>query len=235
MGGNVAVIDALPEPVEEFNTLNDKYGVQASYFHGDVTKQDSLEQAFEGVVQSAGEINGCVTAAGIVIDKPFFDHDFEESMRVLAVNVMGTFWTAKLVSQHMAKHGKGGSLVMIASVAAQGIKIPQQNVSVYNMSKAGVKGLVGPLSVEMAVNNIRVNSISPGVIMSPMTEGLKTMYPELLKMFENAAPARRIGVPADLTPAVVYLLSDAASFTTGADLPITGGLHAGTSMEWLEH
>lgn len=195
MGGNVAVIDSLPQPVEEFHTLAEKFGNKATYHQGDVTKQDFLEAAFNGAVKSAGELHGCVAAAGVVIDKPFFDHQWEECQKVLAVNTMGTFWTAKLAAQHMAEHGKGGSLVMIASIAAQGTKIPQQNVSIYNMSKAAVKGLAGPLAVEIAPHKIRVNTISPGVILSPMTNALKTDYPELLHMFENAAPAQRIGVP----------------------------------------
>lgn len=202
MGGNVAVIDHLSEPVEEFHTLADKFGNNATYHRGDVTNQSSLETAFDLAVKSAGDIHGCVTAAGIAIDKPFFEHQWEECQRVLAVNTMGTFWTAKLAAQHMAKHGKGGSLVMIASIAAQGTKIPSQNISIYNMSKAAVKGLAGPLAVEVAPYKVRVNTISPGVILSPMTEALKTQYPELLHMFENAAPVGRIGVP-EVCPSVV--------------------------------
>lgn len=179
MGGNVAVIDTLPSPVPDFTTLSKNYNIQASYHRGDVTDQKSLESAFNEAVQASPNesIQGCVTAAGIVIDKPFLSHQWEESKRVLDVNVMGTFWTSRLVAQHMANHRQGGSIVLIASIAAQGIKIPKQNVAVYNMSKAAVKGLVGPLAVELAQVGVRVNSISPGVIMSPMTEGLKKEYP----------------------------------------------------------
>ncbi|KAM3423731.1 hypothetical protein BST61_g1142 [Cercospora zeina] len=228
MGGNVE------KPVDEFSELSKKFGSTAVYQQADVTKQDSLEAAFSSVVDSLGEIHGCVPAAGIAIDKPFFEHQWEECQRVLAVNTLGTFWTTKLVSQHMSEHGKGGSIVMIASIAAQGFKIPLQNISIYNMSKAAVKGLAGPLAVEMGPHKIRVNTISPGIILSPMTIALKTQYPKLLNMFEHAAPADRIGVPEDLTPAIIYLLSDAASFTTGTDIVISGGIHAGTSMAWTE-
>lgn len=233
LGGNVAVLDALPEPVDEFGTLGERYGVQAFYARADVTQQTSLEEAFDSVVAQAGPIQGCVTAAGIALDKPFADHHWDEAQRVLNVNVMGTFWTAKLMADHMAKHKQGGSIIMIASVAAQGIKVPEQNLAIYNMSKAAVKGLVGPLAVELAESGIRVNSISPGVILSPMTNALKIDYPHLLNMFENAAPLKRIGVPEDLTPIVTYLLSDASSFTTGADHLVTGGMHAGLSPSWI--
>lgn len=101
------------------------------------------------------------------------------------------------------------------------------------MSKAAVKGLVGPLAGELSEYNIRVNSISPGAIKSPMTAALQVEYPHLYHMFSNAAPAGRCGVPEDLTPIVTYLLGDAASFTTGADIPITGGLHAGIRPSWM--
>lgn len=233
LGGNVAVIDALPEPVDEFNALQKDYGVSTSYRQADVTKKDSLEAAFNESVEKLGPFQGCVPAAGIALDKPLIDHAWDDSLRVLMVNTMGTFWTVRLMADHMIQHGQGGSIVMIASLAAQGIKIPEQNLAVYNMSKGAVKALAGPLAVELGESNIRVNTISPGVILSPMTNALKTQYPHLLQMFENAAPAGRIGVPGDLTPAVMYLLSDAAAFTTGADIPITGGLHAGVRPSWM--
>ncbi|KAK5172695.1 uncharacterized protein LTR77_002815 [Saxophila tyrrhenica] len=233
MGGNVAVIDALPEPIEEFHTLEKKYGTKTTFQQADVTSEESLGSAVQDAVSAFGEFHGCVPAAGIALDKPLAQHTWAESQRVLMVNTMGTFWTVKLVADNMAKHGQGGSIVLIASVAAQGIKVPEQNLSIYNMSKAGVKGLVGPLATELSESNIRVNSISPGVILSPMTRSLKTEYPSLAQMFENAAPVGRMGVPQDLTPAIIYLLSDAGSFTTGSDFPITGGLHAGVRPSWM--
>lgn len=101
------------------------------------------------------------------------------------------------------------------------------------MSKAAVKGLVGPLAVELSEYNIRVNSISPGAIESPMTAAIQTEYPQLFQMFNNAAPVGRFGKPTDLTPMFTYLLGDAAAFTTGVDFPITGGLHAGIRPSWM--
>ena len=232
-GGNVAVLDALPEPVEEFHALSKKYGIKTFFQRADVTKQGSLESGFDAAVKEIGPLQGCVPAAGIAIDKPIAETNWEEALRVLEVNTLGTWGTAKTFAAHVRSHGQGGSIVMIASVAAQGVKVPEQNLSIYNMSKAGVKGLVGPLAVELSELNIRVNSISPGVILSPMTDALKTQYPKLLNMFENAAPVGRIGIPQDLTPMVVYLLSEAAGFTTGADVPITGGLHAGIAPKQM--
>jgi len=234
LGGNVAVLVALPSPVDDFHALGAKHGIRAFYDQADVTQQASLDAGFARALRKAGSFQGCVTAAGVALDKPFVQHTWEEAQRVLSVNVMGTFWTAKLVAEHMAEVGGGGSIVMIASIAAQGIKIPEQNLAIYHMSKAAVKGVVGPLAVELAEDGIRVNSVSPGVIMSPMTEALKTEYPHLLDMFEGAAPLKRVGVPRDLTPMVAYLLSDASSFTTGGDFLITGGLHAGIAPSFMK-
>jgi sorbose reductase len=234
LGGNIAVLDALPQPSKEFHTLSNDYDIEAMYERVDVTVQSSLERGFENVVQKTGGIQGCVTAAGITLERPFAEHTWDESQRLLNVNVMGTFWTAKLVADHMRACGEGGSLVLIASVAAQGIIVPMQSLSIYNMSKAAVKGLVGPLAVELGDVGIRVNSISPGVIDSQMTRDNATMFPRLTDMYHNAPPVRRIGQPSDLTPLVCYLLSDASTFTTGSDFLVTGGLHAGLSPRWVD-
>lgn len=234
LGGNIAVLDALPKPVDEFNELSSKYGIKTYYERTDVTQQTPFEASFNRVLEQTGGIQGLVTAAGVVVDKPITEHRWEESKRILDVNVMGTFWASKLAAQHMIDSGKGGSIVMIASIAAQGIRVPMQNISIYNASKAAVKGLVGPLAVELGEKGIRVNSISPGVISTPMTEALRETNPVVVDMFEHAAPIGRIGQPSDLTPAVTWLLSDASGFTTGSDVVITGGMHAGISPPWLK-
>lgn len=234
LGGNIAVVDALPQPAEEFHNLSKDYGIKSMYERVDVTVQSSLESGFESVVQQTGGIHGCVTAAGITLERPFSDHTWDECQRLLNVNVMGTFWAAKLAADHMKARGEGGSLVMIASLAAQGVIVPMQSLAIYNMSKAAVKGLVGPLAVELGEDGIRVNSISPGVIDSQMTRDNATMFPRLTDMYHNAPPVRRIGQPSDLTPIVCYLLSDASTFTTGSDFLVTGGIHAGVSPKWLD-
>lgn len=240
LGGNIAVLDALPEPSEEFHHIGKTHGVRASYRQVDVTVQSELEEGFGRVLEEAGEggLQGLVTAAGITLERAFVEHTWEECEALLRVNVLGTFWAAKLAAEHMrSRHGgggRGGSIVMIASVAAQGVVVPLQSLSMYNMSKAAVKGLVGPLAVELGEDGIRVNSISPGVIDSRMTRDNAVRFPRLTDMYHNAPPVRRIGVPSDLTPLVAFLLSDAAGFTTGADFVVTGGLHAGVSPRWLE-
>lgn len=181
LGGGVAVIDALSEPTEQFHTLSERYGVKTSYVQGDVTNQTSLEEAFAHSVKAVGQLHGGLIAAGICIDQPLLEADWEVSQRTFNVNVMGLFWTLKLLSKHLVDTETPGSIVTIASLNGQGIYVPAQPCSAYNASKAAVKGLVGPLAGELGQYGIRVNSISPGkayrpwhdVTLQPLTDPFK--------------------------------------------------------------
>jgi sorbose reductase len=139
---------------------------------------------------------------------------------------MGTFFSVQHAVKQMVKQSTGGSVVMVASVAAT-CAIPSQRLSGYGMSKGGVRILGQHLAVELAPLNIRCNTLSPGVISTDMTATLAESHPELLDVFTNEPPLRRMGDRTDLMAAVVYLLSDVSAYTTGTDLLVTGGLHAG--------
>lgn len=162
LGGGVAVIDTLAEPVEEFKTLGERFGVKTSYVRGDVTTQASLEEAFAQTVQTMGQLHGGLTAAGICIDESLLEADWEHSQRTFNVNIMGTFWTIKLLAKHLVDTKTPGSIVTIASLNGQGFYVPVQPCSAYNASKAAVKGIMGPIAGELGGYGIRVNSISPG-------------------------------------------------------------------------
>ena len=88
MGGNVAVMDIQPAPVEEFKTLEARFGAKTVYIQTDVTKEDSLNAAFVQAIQELGSIDGCVPAAGIAIDKPFVDQTWDEFTRIQEINVL---------------------------------------------------------------------------------------------------------------------------------------------------
>ena len=126
----------------------------------------------------------------------------------------------------MEKQGTGGRLVLIASVCAY-CAIPGHRLSAYHASKGAVKMLTTALSVELAPQGITVNSISPGYTESDMTKTLRKEHPHLVELMHTTPPLKRIGNRNDLMGAAVYLLSDAASYTTGTDILVDGGLHAG--------
>ncbi|KAJ4152441.1 hypothetical protein NW754_004236 [Fusarium falciforme] len=100
-------------------------------------------------------------------------------------------------------------------------------MSAYGATKGAVKTLSEALAVELAPSRIRVNTISPGFIDTEMTQEVRNAKPSMAEVFEKKPPLQRMGKRDDLTGAVIYLLSDAASYTTGADIAITGGLHVG--------
>ncbi|KAH7253771.1 uncharacterized protein BKA55DRAFT_642296 [Fusarium redolens] len=228
MGGNVAVLDIQKEPTAEFDTLSAKFSAKTVYIQTDVTSQESINAAFDKVLKEFETIDGVVPAAGIAIDKPFVDQTWEEFTRIQDINVRGTFFVAQLAARQMIKQGTGGSMVLLASQSAH-IGLPGYRMAAYNASKGGILMLSKALAVELAPKGIRVNTISPGFVDSEMTRTVR----ELKSKREGeqmwlAPPNQRLSTQNDLTGAVIYLLSDAARHTTAADIPITGGLHAGT-------
>lgn len=126
----------------------------------------------------------------------------------------------------MLKQGTSGSIVLIASICAHQTA-PGHTLAGYHATKGAVLMLSKALAVELAPHNIRVNTISPGYINSDMTQKQREQFPDLVEIMHKVPPMKRIGEPDDLTGAVVYLLSNASAYTTGADMLITGGLHAG--------
>lgn len=110
-----------------------------------------------------GQLHGGFTAAGICIDEPLVEASWDLSHKLLDINLFGTFWTAKLIAKHLIETKTPGSIVFVASISGQGLHTPVQAVTIYNASKAAVKGMVGPLAAELGPHGIRVNSISPGM------------------------------------------------------------------------
>ena len=126
----------------------------------------------------------------------------------------------------MLAQGTGGSIVLIASISGS-CATPGIRLSAYNASKGAVKMLNTALSVELAPFNIRVNAISPGFIDTELLTPLKEKEPRRIELMNREPPLRRIGNRNDLTPAIVYLLSDASPYTTGAEITIDGGVASG--------
>ncbi|OAG11151.1 short chain dehydrogenase [Paraphaeosphaeria sporulosa] len=221
-GSNIAVLDVLDKPHKSISKL----GVKGKYYRVDVTKMDDLERAFGEIGDEFGRVDGCVPAAGIAVDKPFLDHTWDECERLLRVNVLGAFFSSQLAARAMRAQGTGGSIVLIASMASHHA-VPLQHLSMYGSTKGAVRIMMTQMAAELAPWNIRVNSISPGFIRTDMTLLCARQQPELFKLMGNAPPLGRIGETSDIVGAVNYLLSDAAAYTTGADIPIAGGMTCG--------
>ncbi|KAI1488828.1 short chain dehydrogenase [Biscogniauxia mediterranea] len=235
-GGNVAILDAADKPHEHFYKIKKDFPVKLEFYKTDVTKYDLLKKTFEQVAADFGRIDGLVTAAGICPDEPFLERDPESVARCMNINVLGTYYAAQLAAAQMDRQAptefnpRGGSIVFIGSIAAY-VASKGQNTSDYCSSKGAVVALAKALGVELAAKGIRVNSISPGYMLTDMTIDLCNRLPWLGEIMTNEPPMRRIGDRTDLKVPVVYLLSRAAAYHTGDDLLITGGIHAGRLMD----
>ncbi|KAH7141723.1 hypothetical protein EDB81DRAFT_948148 [Dactylonectria macrodidyma] len=226
MGGNVVALDIKAKPGQDFASLSKQHGVKAEYVQADVTDEKSLTDAFKRAGDLLGSIDGCVTCAGLALETAFEETSWKEARRIHDVNVTGTYFSTQLATARMKKQGHGGSIVLVASVTAHTV-LPQHRMSAYGATKGAIKTLSEALAVELAPFKIRVNTISPGFIDTEMTQEVRQARPEMSEIMTKTPPLQRIGKRDDLTGAVVYLLSDASSYTTGADIAITGGLHVG--------
>ncbi|KAK5218678.1 hypothetical protein LTR72_008617 [Exophiala xenobiotica] len=236
---NIAVLDVLPEPSPALFELRDKHGIKVEYYHADITSRANVEETIAKIEKEFPSIDINVNAAGIVKDEPFLTTSESNIERTFAVNFTGSFLVAQACANSMVRRltknsadGKtpqvdpsqdGGNIVFIGSIATH-IASTAQNISAYVASKAAVRGLVAPLSMELAPYGIRVNSLSPGYMMTDMMRGLQSQQPDLVKQFEQETMYGRIGNPEEVKGTLLYLCSRKASgWVTGQDLLVDGG------------
>src|ERR671914_466476 len=172
------------------------------------------------VVEEHDRIDVLVNNAGVVHNIPSEEVPDEEWRKVLSVNLDGVFWCCREVGKAMLERGSG-AIVNVASMSGM-ISYHPQPQSAYNASKAGVITLTRSLAGEWASRGIRVNSVSPGYIRTPLTE-LGMSKSEWSEVWLSSTPLGRLAEPQEIAPAVLYLASDAASFATGTNLVIDGG------------
>lgn len=170
-------------------------------------------------------MDGLVAAAGIQQETPALEYTAKDANTMFEVNVTGVFMTAQAVAKEMIRHGRGGSIALIASmsgtVANRGLIC-----SAYNASKAGVLQLARNLAAEWGAHGIRVNTLSPGYIRTAMVEALFKQYPERQRDWPSQNMLGQLSVPQQYRGAAVFLVSDASSFMTGSDLRMDGELES---------
>jgi NAD(P)-dependent dehydrogenase (short-subunit alcohol dehydrogenase family) len=206
--------------------LNAKTGQAAAqelggdFVQTDVTDPDSVREMVRTVLEQHGKIDVMVNNAGIAHNVPAEEMTDEEWRRMIAVNLDGVFWGCREAGQAMLGRGSG-SIVNIASMSGVVSNHPQPQAH-YNAAKAGVIMLTRSLAGEWASRGVRVNSVSPGYIRTPLTE-LGMSRAEWADVWLSSTPLGRIAEPREIAPAVVYLASDASSYATGTNLLIDGG------------
>lgn len=216
-GADIVIFDlADATPIAE--QIATEYGVRTAAFVCDVTKPEDVEQKIQAAAESMGTLDLLFNNAGICLHKDALNCEPDDWLEVINVNLNGIFFVAQAFGKYLVTNNKNGNIVNTASMSGTIVNIPQGQAS-YNSSKAAVAHLTKSLAVEWAGKGIRVNSISPGYIKTEMTGNVRQDWQEC---WINSIPFRRMGKPEELAGAVIYLLSDASTYTSGLDMIIDG-------------
>jgi sorbose reductase len=219
VGGEIVIMDRQEEKAQATaDSIAKNYNCKTMAIGVDVTKPEEVSAAFEKADAKMGKLDLLFNNAGIVVQKPAVDLTPDEWLKVIDVNLNGVFFVAQAFGRYLIVNNKKGAIVNTASMSGTIVNYPQQQAS-YNTSKAGVVHLTKSLAVEWADKGIRVNCISPGYIFTELTSFVRQDWQDLWK---ELTPFKRMGEPAELAGAVIYLLSDSASFTSGSELIIDG-------------
>lgn len=186
----------------------------------DITDAKAVESVVAEIAKDYGPIDGLVTSAGISAMGDLEDMSLQDWDRVLQINLTGTMLAARAVAPHM-KQRKQGSIVTIASI--NGMLGNQGNLA-YCASKGAILQLTRSMAADLGRHGVRVNSISPGLIQTPMTAMLEQS--PVLNSFLKQHLLGRAGLPQEVANMAVFLLSSLSSFVTGANIPVDGGFSA---------
>ena len=197
-------------------------GGKAIALRGDVSVEGDVVVVFDGAIRALGPLNGVVVNAGVVAPTAkLADMSVERMRRVFEVNTLGAYICAREAARHMSlsRGGRGGAIVLISSAAAR-LGSPGLYVD-YAGSKGAIDTLTAGLSKELGPEGVRVNAIRPGLIETDLHASGGD--PERARVLGATAPMGRAGTASEVGEAIVWLLSDAASYCTGAILDVAGG------------
>lgn len=221
-GAKVVVVDYVPEGGEETVRMVREAGGEAIFIEADVSKAADVERMIKTTVDKYGRIDILYNNAGIMGAYTFTADTPEKNWdTILNINLKGVFLGSKYVIPVMLNQG-GGVIINTASTAGM-IGLP--GLPAYCASKAGVVQLTKTIALEYADQNIRVNCICPGGILTPMTQLPDPA--EAQPPFRQSQPMRRFGGPEEVAQAALYLASDDSSYVTGIALVVDGGWATG--------
>ena len=194
-------------------------GGQVSTLEMDVRKADDCQRLAALAIEKYGRLDGAVCGAGVSGDVPVMDMTLQEWQRVIDINLTGVFLSTQAMARAMIQTGNGGSLVTITSdLAIRG----RPTAAHYVAAKAGVIGLTKSFALALAADNIRVNTLAPGITDTPLARAGRTQ--EQMDERARAVPFGRIGQPEEIGDVICFLLSDASRWMTGQTVYVNGGM-----------
>lgn len=212
-GANIAVADLNEHAAK---AVVDDLPTQGVAVQADVCDLASMEAAFGRCVEELGDVDILINNAGITRDATIRTMTLDDWEAVMAVHLRGAFIGTKIAGAHMRAR-KRGAIVNISSMSGKVGNIGQAN---YSTAKAGLVGLTKVAAKEFARDNVRVNAVQPGLIRTAMTEALRE---DIWNRKLAEIPMGRAGEPDEVAKVVLFLVSDLASYMTGAVLEIAGG------------
>lgn len=211
----------------EGGALAQSLGERAHYVHLDVSSESEWAQALAAARQRFGPVTVLINNAGIYRTRATVEQSVEEYLQIIRINQLGTFLGMRTCFAQMRDAG-GGSIVNIASTAGiEGVPL----ALAYTASKHAVVGMTKAAALEFGSAKVRVNVVCPGAMLTPLlVESLNVPLSALSAAPFANSPMGRMGDPSEIAPTVVFLASDASSYTTGSEFVVDGGLTAGVKM-----
>jgi glucose 1-dehydrogenase len=225
-GARVAVNDLNGPSAEGVVHEIRNQGVRSLVLSGDVSRQETLENAVTATVQEFGRLDIAVANAYYSHREPFHVADLDKFRRTIDVTMWGAFYTLRAAAQQMVRQGQGGSIVLIGSPHA---KFAVPNAMAYNMAKAAVDHMARTAAIELVEHKIRVNIIHPGWTDTP---GERDHFSEeQIAKSAQRLPWKRLCKPEEIGRAVVFLCDPKSDYITGSTLAIDGAV----TLPWWAH